>query len=102
MTTDYAPRTPFPRRSRFVSLVAATLVAGTALVALARTYPEPDVELLPTMSDVVRWTEQGCDTDTDCESWYHWSQLVCEDAEACAAALAYGSLSPSTFDEVAP
>lgn len=102
MTTDYAPRTPFPRRSRFVPLVAATLVAGTALVALARTYPEPDVELLPTMSDVVRWTEQGCDTDMDCELWDRWSRLVCENAEACAAALAYGSLSPALSYTVTP
>ena len=95
---DYAPRTP-QRRGLLEPIgnlfaLACMVFATLALIVLHDRYVEPEPEPLATMEDVVRWTEQGCDTDSDCESWSRWAELVCENREACDAARGFGSLPP--------
>ncbi len=122
--TDYVTRYPNPKRvANFtvLGMAAASLAIAGGIFACTRHAPialalveqqqetagmaedfddddaaqmQEDINDLPSMSDVNRWSREGCDTDSDCEAWGRWADIVCQSPQACASALEFGQLPP--------
>lgn len=95
-----------PKEKAVIVETVCALGFGAAVVGLALAWAPTiynhaangtmaDVNEPATMLDAKRWEETGCTTDTDCERFERWRDLVCTDGDACEWIKHFAAEAPS-------